>query len=462
MRTARDKALPSLMEWRVEDIVHALAGTSALESHAGRFQRPSGAGLMLRAEPFHRWISERRATGTWPYSHLLNGLGPPSAAVDKAGPGPSGLNFASEDALGLSNHPAIRDAALEALQRFGLHSGASPVSLGNTSESLALERELADFLRVEHVVLYPSGSAAGFAAITALVRDGDHVVLDERAGPGLQQGARAATRNVSLVSHLDVDALREAVSSIRRADVRHGILVVTEGLFQVDADRPDLRAVQQVCREWNATLLVDVSHDLGATGPMGLGTLGRSCVVGEVDLVVGSFSNAFAGSGGFVATRSAASRDYITYFGGPPVSSHAPSPVEVATVRAALRIVRSPEGEVARAANAEVAAALRNVSASRGLQVLGDVSPIVPVVVGSNRVARVVSAVLAMEGVFANLVEYPAVPLHSARFCFHVMASHTPAQAVAAASSLARAVVESQACLQRLGYQTRPARVPRT
>lgn len=443
------------MEWRVEDIVHALAGTSALESHAGRFQRPSGAGLMSRAEPFHRWISERRATGTWPYSHLRNGLAPP-AALDESGRGASELNFCSEDYLGLSSHPSIRSAALEALQRFGLHGGASPVSRGNTSESLALERELADFLRVEHVVLFPSGSAAGFAAITALVRDGDHVVLDERAGAGLQQGARAATRNVSLVRHLDVDALRDAVSAIRQGDARHGILVVTEGLFPMDADSPDLRALQQVCREWNATLLVDVSHDLGSTGPSGLGALGWSAVVGEVDLVVGSFSKTCASTGGFVATRSAAGRDYISYFGGPLASSFSPTPAQVATTRAALRIVRSPEGDVARAANAEVAASLRNVCASRGLPVLGDVSPIVPVVVGSNRVARVVSAVLAMEGVFARLVEYPLVPLNSARFCFQVMSSHTPAQAVAAASSLADAVAESRTCLHRLGHQTRP------
>jgi len=429
-------------------VLNAHVGATAVKSHLGRFGRPVGPGLLTRVEPFLEWLDARCAAGTMPASRVRHGTPAPVLMVgdDESEVQPS-LNFASQDYLGLSEHDAVRGAALEALHRFGAHSAGSPTLLGNTVETVALERDLGEFLWMDRVLLFPSGWAAGFAAITALVREPDHVVLDERAHGCLRQGAWAATRNVSVVSHLDLAAVQAALVRIRERDSRNAILVVTEGLFPTDSDAPDLTSLQAVCSAFEATLLVDVAHDLGATGPHGLGTIGTSRMLGKLDLVVGSFAKTFATNGGFVAVRSGAVYQYLKHFSSPHVASSALSPMQAATARAALRLVRSPTGERARRANAEVSGALRRACSERGLQVLGDVSPVVPVVAGSNRVARAAAVLLARAGVLAGLVEYPTVPPNSTRFRFQVMATHSPAQATLAAVRLADAVAWSRRCV---------------
>src|SRR5262249_25642590 len=156
-----------------------------------------------------------------------------------------------------------------ALQEFGPHSASSPMLQGNTTLSLLLENALADLLRMEQVVLFSTGWGAGFGTITALIRPADHVILDHLAHACLQQGAQAATQNVRRHPHLDIEAVRRHLQEIRAGDTRNGILVVTEGLFSMDSDSPDLQTLQDLCHEYEATLLVDVAHDLGAIGPGG-------------------------------------------------------------------------------------------------------------------------------------------------------------------------------------------------
>ena len=113
------------------------------------------------------------------------------------------MNFGSQDYLSLSRHPAIRQAAHEAIERYGVHSAGSPAFIGNTTHSIALERKISQFLGMERTVLYPTGFAAGFGAIKGLVRSSDHIVMDCLAHACLQEGAAAATKNVYLFRHLE-------------------------------------------------------------------------------------------------------------------------------------------------------------------------------------------------------------------------------------------------------------------
>ncbi len=427
------------------------AGDSALNLHLGRFQRPSGPDILRRVDRFHAWVTERSRAGVWPYSRALTGRPSPETSIrDAAGMLVHGTNFASQDYLGLTGHPDVHEAVRAALDRFGPHSAGSAVLLGNTFDSLELEDELAGALGMRHVVLFPTGWAAGFGAIQGLVREHDHIVLDERAHACLQQGARAATRNISLVPHLDLAAIETRLRELRATDAKNGVLVVSEGLFSMDADCPGVAVLQSICHQHGATLLLDVAHDFGSMEADGGGAMSRAGMLGHVDLVMGSFSKTFATNGGFLASGSAAVAQAVKYFAGPHMFSNALSPLQTAAARAALRIVRSPEGRRVRAQNASASAALRAACEVRGLRVLGEVSPIVPVVVGGNKLARIASALLAEAGVIANLVEYPAVPLQSTRFRFQVMASHTTEQCVAAAEALALVVEQAQRLLERL------------
>jgi glycine C-acetyltransferase len=376
--------------------------------------------------PFFEWQDTRRQNGFWPYSRSTDTAPQPSCTIkDDAGRPISGVNFASQDYLSLASHPAIKQAARAAINEFGVHSAGSGAFLGNTKFSLALERSISEFLQLEHTLLYPTGWAAGYGVIRGLIRAGDHVVIDALAHNCLQDGALAATPNVHLHRHLSLPSVRRVLNHIRARDSRHGILVITEGLFSMHSDTPDIRAMQELCREFDARLLVDVAHDLGNLGEDGRGQIGRQKMTGKVDLVMGSFSKSFASNGGFVACNSAAVREYLRYFGSSGTFSNALSPVQCAIVLKALEIVRSEEGSSLRAELMRNSLYLRGALASEGLEVLGDPSAIVSIKIDVEAFARVVSERLSRLGVIVNLVEYPAVARGSSLFRLQVMAKHT-------------------------------------
>ena len=424
-----------------------------LRGSFAEFARPSGPDLIERTAPIVPWIMARREAQVWPYARAVTSI--PGSTTHAEAETQSeiryGLNFATQDYLSLASHPSVHEAATQALLRYGVHSGGSAALQGRSDISRCLEAEIGDTLQMDHVVLFSSGWGAAFGAVTALVRPDDHIVLDRLAHNSLQTGAAAATRNIVHIEHISVDALRRALSNIRANDTTNGILVVTEGLFSMDSDSPNLRATQELCREYQATLLVDVAHDFGSLGPGGTGHIGREDMLGEVDLVMGAFSKTFASNGGFVATRHPGARAYLEAYGGPHTFSNAMSPIQIATVREALRIVRSPEGDQRRASLMTAVHTLRDALAGHGLKCIGDPSAVVPVLIGQTALARVAAGEVLRRGLFVNLVEFPAVGVRAARFRMQAMSDHTPEQAREAADVLAEAVAEARTQIAAVG-----------
>jgi glycine C-acetyltransferase len=411
-----------------------LIDSGALEGSFADFVRLSGKSLELRTQQYHEWRRNRLEHGVWPFATQLRSTpGPQATVIDEARQERSGVNFASQDYLGLAAHSAVRAAATEAIKEYGTHIAGSPVLQGNSTLSLRLQTALAELIGLPHVVLFPTGWAAGYGVITALVRNRDHVVLDRYAHNCCVQGAMAATRNVHRVRHLSTDAFLRQLRRIRATDAENAILVVTEGIFSMDGDSPDLQALQAACREYEATLVVDVAHDLGAVGPGGTGSIGLQNLVGQVDLVIGSFSKVFASNGGFVATSSAAIREYLRPYAPSHTFSNALSPAQCATVLSALEIVRSSEGEVLRQNLRGVVQVLREALVGEGVACLGKPGPLVPVLLGPEAVGRLTAALCFDRGVFASLVEFPAVSVGASRFRMQVMATHTSTHAHLAA-----------------------------
>ena len=388
-----------------------------------------GANLLSRVDGFYEWQDARRREGYWPYGRSTDN-GPQSACAiaDDTGRRSCGINFGSQDYLSLSNHPAIREAAHEAIDRYGVHSAGSPAFMGNTGHSIALEKKISEFLGMERVVLYPTGYAAGAGAIKGLVRSSDYVVMDALAHACLQDGAAAATKNVFLFRHLDTDGAHRWLAEIRAKDAKNGILVVTEGLFSMDSDTPNLMSLQELCNQFNATLMVDVAHDLGCLGEDGRGHVGIQKMLGKIDIVMGSFSKTFASNGGFVACPSRSVQQYLRYFSTPGAFSNALSPIQAAVALKSFEIVDSSEGRQLRRALMNNILALRSGLQEAGLEVYGDPSAIVGVKMGTEATARLVSRKLIDLGLVANMVEYPAVPRGAARFRLQVMANHTAPQ----------------------------------
>lgn len=435
------------------DPVQALAGSMR------DFRELQGPDLIGRVGAFYEWQDLRRTHGLWPYSKSTERA--PLAvcsARDDSGLRFSGLNFATQDYLGLASDPELKEVAKSVIDEYGVHSAGSSALAGNTKYSLLLERTISELLNLEHTVLYPTGWAAGYGVIRGLVGPCDHVVLDGLAHACLQEGANSTTDNVYLHGHLNLESVSRHLKRIRAKDVANGILVVTESLFSMDSDTPDLRALQELCREYKATLLVDVAHDLGAIGQGGRGFVGEQGMSGQIDVVMGSFSKTFASNGGFVSCNSPAVKQYLKFYGSSATFSNALSPVQAATVTKAFEIVQSDRGRELRRLLLKRVGQMRSSLTAVGLEAIGNPSAIVPVLVGDEALARLASRQLPELEVIANLVEYPAVAKGNARFRLQMMPTHTAENVKELSSRLRRAVDLAQDEYQRYRASTLPAR----
>jgi len=414
---------------------------AALTGSMRDFRELQGKDLLGRVSGFYEWQQVRRQCGLWPYSKATE-RAPLAvcAARDDSGVRFSGLNFATQDYLGLSSDPDIKEVAKAVIDEYGVHSAGSSALAGNTKYSLRLEQTISQFLNLNHTVLYPTGWAAGYGCIKGLVRPADHIVMDGLAHACLQEGAASATPNVHLHGHLNLDSARRHLKRIRDKDTEAGILVVTESLFSMDSDTPDLRALQELCREYEATLMVDVAHDLGALGDGGRGFIGMQGMAGKIDIVMGSFSKTFGSNGGFVSCNSPAVKQYLKFYGCSATFSNALSPVQSATVTKAFEIVQSDKGRELRRTLLKRVGQMRDALTAAGLTVIGDPSAIVPVLVGDEALARMASRRLPELQVIANLVEYPAVAKGNARFRLQMMPSHSPENIAELAARLRAAV----------------------
>ncbi|HEX7797928.1 MAG TPA: pyridoxal phosphate-dependent aminotransferase family protein, partial [Vicinamibacterales bacterium] len=395
---------------RLSHDILTLIESGALEGSFADFVRLSGKSLERRTQRYHDWRKKRVEHGVWPFStQLQSAPGPEATVLDAAGTERTGVNFASYDYLGLSTHAEVRSAAIDAINQYGLQIAGAPILQGNSPLSVRLQNAVAEMLELPHVLLFPTGWAAGFGVITGLIRAKDHVVLDQYAHNCCVQGAMAATHNVHRVRHLSTDAFVRQLRRIRAADTDNAILVVTEGIFSMNGDSPDLAALQTACHEYDATLLVDSAHDLGAVGPGGSGTVGLQGLLGKVDLVIGSFSKVFGANGGFAATSSVAISEYLRAGAPSRTFSNALSPHQCAAVLKAVEIVRSAEGDGLREKVSSLAHVLRDTLAASGVVCLGKPGPLIPALLGREAVGRITAALCFDNGVFANLIEYPAV-----------------------------------------------------
>lgn len=420
-------------------------GIDPLTGSSADFRRMKGKHLLDRLEPARLWMEARKQAGYWQYTRALATAALPHAALlDVNGNRFEGVNFAVQDYLGLAAHHAIVQAAKDTADKYGVHSAGSGALVGNSVLSRQLENTIAEFLHCEHALLFPTGWAAGFGLINGLIRPGDYLVMDVLAHACLQTGAAAATDNVIRFRHNDADDLRAKLQKIRRKDAESAILVVIESLYSMDSDTPDIKLMQDIAHEYEATLMVDAAHDLGNLGPGGTGHIGAQGMLGKVDIVMGSFSKTFASNGGFVATSHPVVKDYLCWFSSPWTFSNALSPIQCGIVLQAFSIVKSAEGEKLRLDLLHAINGLRDGLSSRGCEVIGSASAIVPVIVGDPSMMRAASKILPDFGIFANMAEAPAVPFDKSRFRMQVMATHTEEDVRKGAEGVAKAIEKAR------------------
>ncbi len=419
------------------------------------FGTPVGPNILKRVDDYFEWYNARNACNTWQYARTLKSFPGTDASMFDASDRPiDGINFASQDYLSLGGHPQVMDAAQKALAKYGPHSAGSPMVIGNTELVHELEEAIAEMTGMKHVMIFPTGWAAGFGTITGLVRPQDHIVMDRLAHSCLYQGAYAATKNVYRHPNVSVDAVRGLLENIREKDKRNGIFVISEGLFSMDSNTPDIQALQAVCHEFDATLMLDVAHDFGALGENGGGHIANQGMTGKVDLVMGSFSKSFASNGGFLATNSAAVKHYSKMYSSAFMFSNAICPMQTAVALEATRIMRSQEGATLRANLLNVVNYIREEFSKKGITCIGKPSAIVPVMIGDEKVARIAHKIMTERNIATMILEYPVVPIGSARFRLQVMASHTIEQAKTVVETIASAIEEAKTYVDHYEQET--------
>lgn len=334
------------------------------------------------------------------------------------------LNFACYDYLGLNGHPEISAAVAEAADTWGTSVSASRLTAGERPAHRELESALAEVYETEDCLVFVSGHATNVSLIAALVGSKDLIVHDALAHNSIVVGAELSGAHRRLFAHNDLAALEAVLESVRHKYER--CLIVTEGLFSMDGDGPDLAALVALKERWGAWLLVDEAHSLGVLGTTGLGIAEHAGVdPRRIDIWMGTLSKSLVGCGGYVAGPTALI-EYLKYQApGMVYSVGLPVPIAVASTTALRLMRREPERVAKLQANGRrfvdraVAAGL-DVGGSWGFAVT-------PVIVGDSLRTMVLSERLFARGINAFPIIPPGVPEKSARLRFFISSSHEPA-----------------------------------
>ena len=342
------------------------------------------------------------------------------------------INLSSNNYLGLTTHPRLRERAIAAIERYGVGSGAVRSIAGTMSVHMRLEERLAEFKKTEAVVVFQSGFAANAGTVAAVLSKDDVVISDELNHASIIDGCRLSRAAIRVFPHKDVDAARKILKALPASQRK---LLITDGVFSMDGDLGALPGLCELAEEYGCIMMVDDAHASGVFGDLGRGTVDHFGVHGRVDIQVGTLSKALGALGGYVA-GSRQLVDFLYHRARPFLFSTSHPPSVAATCLAALEVLSEEPQLIARLwENANFFKA--------GLQQLGfntgaTQSPIIPVVVGDAEVAMTLSDWLFEEGVFAQGIGFPTVPVGKARVRAIVTAEHTRADLQLALDAFAK------------------------
>lgn len=344
------------------------------------------------------------------------------------------LNFAANDYLGLSHHPALIEASRNATAARGTGAGASRLVTGTHTAVLALEEQLAAWKEKEAALVFSSGYAAALGTIPALVGKGDTVILDKLAHASLIDAARLSGATVRVFPHNQMGKLEALLKKLSGGPDK--ILIVTESLFSMDGDTVPLRELVALKERYGAWLLIDEAHATGLYGTTGAGLLAEASISSQVEVVMGTLSKALGSVGGYIA-GSRTLIDWLTNRARSFIYSTALPPGVIAASYAAIDIARSPEGASLRTSLRDnIAHFHARLPAVWKKQTLS-ASAIQPLICGEASTALQLAATLREKGFIIPAIRYPTVPRGAARLRITLSAVHQPKDIDALNSALA-------------------------
>jgi 8-amino-7-oxononanoate synthase len=379
----------------------------------------------VRSHERKEQLDAARENDLLPYFRLIESEAGPLMEVE----GAEKVMLGSNNYLGLTGDPRVKQAARDALERYGTGLTGSRFLNGTTPLHVELERELADWMQTEDVIVFTTGHQANVGCLGTILEPGDTVICDSGDHASILDGVKISGAKLRPFRHNQMPKLERMLE--RAAEDGGGVLVVVDGVFSMEGDVCDLPAIVELCGRYGARLMVDEAHAVGVLGARGAGTCEMFGLEDRVDLRMGTFSKSLASCGGFIA-GSEEVIDFLRISSRPFIFTASAVPAAVGAALGALRVVRS-EGPELMGRLLDNSAYLRQGYRDLGLQVvepgmLPDGSeantPVVPVVVGEDWQAVLLWKALFDAGVYTNVAIHPAVPPGGALLRTSLMATH--------------------------------------
>lgn len=347
--------------------------------------------------------NEVRAAGVYPYFRPLQSAPGDEVIVD----GQKCIMIGSNNYLGLVGHPKVKEAAINAVKKFGSGCTGSPFLNGTLDLHLELQHRLAKFIGAEDALVFSTGFQTNLGTVSCLAGKNDALVIDRQVHACIVDACRLSYGKTYKFAHNDMDDLDRVLAKVREVNTRGGIMIVVDGIFSMEGDIIDLPSLVNVADKYGARVMVDDAHAVGVLGRTGAGTAEHFGLQDRVDLTMGTFSKSFAAQGGYIAGKHEVI-DFIRHFGRALIFSASITPSSAAAVLAALDIIENePERREQLWKNA-----LRMQREIRGLgfDTGHTATPIIPIVVGNDMACFGFWKALFDNGVFTNPVVSPAVP----------------------------------------------------
>lgn len=327
----------------------------------------------------------------------------------------------SNNYLGLTAHPKVREAAINAIQEYGTSCTGSRFLNGSLELHETLEKEIAEFVGKEAALVFSTGMQVNLGTISALVSKNDYAILDKDAHASIYDGVKLSYGKLERFKHNDMDHLERVLKSLPEDS---GKLIIVDGLFSMEGDLAPLDQLVLLAKKYHARLMVDDAHGIGVTGG-GRGTSFEFGLTDEVDLIMSTFSKSFASLGGFIAGDAKVVR-YIKHHARSMIFSASIQPASAAAALAALRIMRDePQWNEQLVRNGNK---MRKEVSALGFDIGNSVTPIIPIIIGSDEQTFMIARALFDKGVFVNSVISPATPPGRQLLRTSYMATHTDEQ----------------------------------
>ena len=360
-----------------------------------------------------------------PYFRVLDSEAGPVVEME----GRETIMLGSNNYLGLTGDPRVKQAARDALETFGTGLTGSRLLNGTTPLHLELERELAEWMQTEDVIVFSTGYQTNVGCIGTVLAPGDTVICDSADHASILDGCKLSGAKLRPFRHNQMPKLEKMLD--RAAGDGGGVMVVVDGVYSMEGDLPPLPAIAELCGRYGARLMVDEAHGVGVLGARGAGATELFGLEDRVDLRMGTFSKSLASCGGFIAGP-ADVVEYLRIASRSFIFSASAVPAAVGAALGALRVIRS-EGPELMAKLLDNAAYLRRGFRDLGLRVVEPgtlpdgreaTTPVVPVIVGEDWQAVLLWKALFERGVYTNVAIHPAVPPGGALLRTSLMASH--------------------------------------